>query len=99
MDVNDQIRAKIQELIAGIAREQFPNASIESVRVIEDTDADGEPIYQVFVVFQDASELERANTSSFVRHVAPKLEEMDDFHFPLVNFVTSAEARKVLAAA
>lgn len=95
VDASEELR----EFFAVLAREQFPDAAPEVVRVDEDCDADGDPIYRIYVVFQTAKDLEHAKTLGFVRRVAPKLEERKDFHFPLFSFMTKADAKKILAAA
>lgn len=92
---------EIEELIMGVAREQFPNAVIEGAYVILDTDSDGDPIYRVTLVFESAKGLDSRAAASFVRHVRPKLEELDEleqFRFPLVDFMTSADHKKLAAA-
>jgi hypothetical protein len=88
----------IEKLLTQAAREHFPNAVIEAVHVVADTDSDGEPIYRVNLVFESAKGLESRATSSFVRHVRPKLEEHKQFRFPLVSFMTSADHKKLAAA-
>lgn len=93
----DNIR-EIEQLIADVARAQFPNATIEAVHVMPDYDSDGDPIYRVILVFESAKGLESRATSSFVRHVRPKLEEHNKFRFPLVSFMTSADHKKLAAA-
>src|SRR5687767_4644468 len=99
MIMGDHMKREIKDLIAEVAREQFPNADVQAVHVKEDWDADGDPIYRVAIVFKSAHGLERLKTSSFVRHLAPRFEEQQDDHFPVVSFMTEADARKVLAAA
>lgn len=89
--------AEIEKIIGDVARAQFPR-SLEAVRVIEDTDADGEPIYRVTVVLDTAKELDSQKASGFVRHIRPKLMEREQFRFPLVRFMSKADARKLAAA-
>lgn len=92
--------ADIKELVSEIVRGEFENAKIESIDVTEDVDSDGDPILRITVVFDPSGDgLDSQKMVGLVRHLRPKLAENNIVSFPLVRFVSKADADKLKRAA
>lgn len=87
MPVNDA-----RTIIERTVRERFGDALVSSVRVVRETDHDGDEIFRVTVVFDGDRPLDAHKTSSIVRHIRHKLIERDENTFPIFAFVSKADA-------
>jgi len=94
MPMND-----ILGIIERTVRERFGDGLISSVRVVRETDHDGDDVFRVTVVFDSKSPLDAHKTSGIVRHIRHRLIERDEHTFPIVAFVSKADAGKNAAAA
>lgn len=89
---------KIEKIIKAMVRAEFPDAELQSVRVDEVTDADGDPILQVTVIFETSSDIDAAKTPGLVRHLWPQLKAAHETRFPLFRLMTSADAKRLGSA-
>ena len=85
----------VAEVIESVVREHFADAEIPSVTVEPDTGSNGDPLLRVTIVFDgpDAkTTLRTERMISLVRHIRPKLWDLNDDRFPLVSFVSKLDA-------
>jgi hypothetical protein len=82
------------KVIEAVIRERFVDAGIEAVRVNKETDYDGDAIFRVTVVFnpKDNHPLDAHKTASITRHIRHKLLEEHEEAFPILAFVSKADA-------
>jgi hypothetical protein len=86
----------IREIIERVVREQFAGIAILSVKVTDDTDYDGDPVFRVTVVVDDAATpLDSGKTSGIVRHIREKLLAQHEEAFPILAFVTQSDAARI----
>ena len=89
----------LENIVEKLLKERFPSAAIDCVVVTLDTDDDGDKILRITVVLDAPSAtLDRDNLVGFVRHLKPRLAEANVAEFPLLNFVSKNEARKLVFA-
>jgi hypothetical protein len=89
MNVTDEIA----NLIEGIIRDEFADAAIESVRVVEALDYQDDRVFKVTVVFDKKGGLDPHKTVAIVRHLREALKDKGDrLPFPIVYFVSKADA-------
>ena len=90
----------IQKVIENTIREQLSDTLIDSVRVQEDIDHDGDEILRVFVIFDDEKGRPDPNkTVSMVRHVREKLHGVKEDRFPIISYVSTSDAKRINPAA
>lgn len=89
---------EIEQLVQRIVRAEFPDAQLQGIDVKEATDADGDPIMWITVIFETSRDIDAAKTPSLVRHLWPKLRAAKEPRFPLFRLMTSADARKLATA-
>lgn len=91
----------VRHVIEDTIREQLEGAVIDSVKVYEDFDHDGDPILRVFVIYDDkASKLDTGKTVGMVRHIWKKLEEraVAEDRFPIISYISRSDAKRLNAA-
>lgn len=86
---------KIEKIITEMVRAEFPDAQLQDIGVKETTDADGDPILQVTVVFKASRDIDANKTPGLVRHLWPKLMAEQEMRFPLFRLMTSADAKRL----
>lgn len=87
---------KLEQVVKTLLAERFSGTSIHKVAIKSDTDSDGDKVLRITVVLEsDTSTLNREALAGFVRHLRPKLEDIHAEEFPLVSFVSKAEAHKL----
>ena len=86
------MKREVRTIIESVVRERFADAAIESVRIVEDEDSDGDAVFRVTVIL-DAGQgtLDPHKTASIVRHLRHKLIERHEEGFPIMTFVSKAE--------
>ena len=89
----------VEQMVQDLVRAEFPDADIQEVAFEEATDADGDPILKVTVVFATAREIDTRKASGLVRHVWPRLRAVDEARFPLFRLMSSADAKRLKTAA
>ena len=74
-------------------RDEFADAAIESVRVVEALDYQDDRVFKVTVVFDKKGGLDPHKTVAIVRHLREALKDKGDrLPFPIVYFVSKADA-------
>lgn len=85
---------KISEMISEIFKSDFHSIEIVDVKVHSDVDFDGDDILRIEVIFDGLPKnMDTSILSSAVRHIRPKLAEMNEMAFPLLSFISSNEIR------
>ncbi|MBB5518074.1 hypothetical protein [Amphiplicatus metriothermophilus] len=94
------MQGKIRDIVEQVVKDRFPDARILSVSVNEDEDFEGERILRVTVVFDSATGLlDSQRAASLVRHMRPKLREAGEEAFPILSFISKADAELASAGA
>lgn len=92
--------ADLQDMIRGLLQPRLGAATIQEVVVGRDTDADGDDILRIRVVIELTDDhLQPDQTRGLVRSIRPRLADLGEEAFPILSFMTSAEARELGAAA
>ncbi|WP_131196831.1 hypothetical protein [Lichenihabitans psoromatis] len=87
---DDQIQSVVDEVI----RDRLQPVQIVSVHTVRDEDFEGDDIIRVTVVVDSpASAFDPARLSSLVRFLRPRLAEISEKSFPLISFMSKAEAK------
>ena len=85
----------VQSVIEDVIRERLEAVKIVSVHAVRDDDLDGDEVLRVTVVVDSpASAFDPKRLSSLVRYLRPKLAELDEGAFPLVSFMSEADAKE-----
>lgn len=83
--------------IERIVEERF-GGQVEFVSVIPAQDSDGDPIIKITVVLRDGvTKLDRRKMVGLARHLRSGINDVDAF--PLINFVSKQDAKKLHVAA
>jgi len=85
----------VHDLIESVVRRRFADASIEAVNITEDTDFDGDAVFRVTVVFNSKGPLDSHKTTGIVRHLRHQLLERDESRFPVLTFLSKADAARL----
>jgi len=87
---------KLENVVRNLLSERFPEAVVERIFIRADADQDGDKILRIMVVLSSqVDKLGRDNLVGFVRHLRPKLSEIEMDDFPIVGFVSASEAKKL----
>jgi len=93
-------KTDFQELISDVVYRSFSEGAVRDVHVWRDTDLDGEGYFRVMVVMgRPFGEEDLQNMVSLGRHIRSRLADVDETDFPLVDFVTPADAMMLKRAA
>lgn len=88
--------AQAREVIEGLVRRRLEGVDINSVRVEEAEDFDGDPIFEVTVIFKAKSKLDAAIVASMVRHMRSELyDKLSETRFPIISYVSQSDAKKL----
>lgn len=98
-DGNVAMTPKIEKIIQDMVRREFPDAQVQEVNIEDATDADGDPILKVTIVFKTSKDIDTRKTSGLVRHLWPQLRAAEESRFPLFRLMTSADAKRLGTAA
>ena len=89
-------KANIKAIIESVVDDQFPGGEVESIRIRPDTDFEGEPILAIDLIISDTGEaLDSKRAISLARHLRSKLAEVGETRFPLLSFISKADAGKL----
>ena len=85
----DSIKKAVTDTLSG----QFKKVRILDVRIHEDVDFDMGEVLRIHVIFEGTpKDLDARKLSGAIRHLRPKLEEINEFAFPLLSFISKADA-------
>lgn len=85
----------IRKVVAATLAEEFDHIKILDVQVHEDTDLDGEKVLLINVIFEGApKDVDAKKLSGALRHLRPKLSEIDESAIPLLSFISQADWRR-----
>jgi hypothetical protein len=90
-----QQQAALEKVVRDLLVERFGDAVIGRVSVKPDIDSDGDRVLRVMVVIDSGGALDRKKLVGLVRHLRSRLTEENAYEFPLVSFVSKAEASKL----
>ena len=80
---------QLEDFFKTFFEQQFKNAQVELIRIREPLPFEDEGYLRVtFVYSSTGGDLDDQGTLSFVRHILPKLQELNEDRFPVVSFVT-----------
>lgn len=92
----EMIDLELNALVRRFVQKQFPDAAIDSILIKETTDADGDEVVDVIVIFTSAPRL--SGISGLTRKLWSEFSDRD-VGFPLLSFRTAAENARLSAAA
>ncbi|GLH77415.1 hypothetical protein SSBR45G_23230 [Bradyrhizobium sp. SSBR45G] len=81
---------RIEKAVRETMTDQFRSVKVRDVNIKPDTDQFGEDVLHIDVVY-DGKSLDPKATTSFVRHLRPRLFELHEMKFPVIYFVSSAD--------
>jgi len=82
------IRKAVKETLAG----HFDHIRILKIDIQKDTDADGDDLLRINVVFAGApKDVDAAKLSGTMRRLLPKLSQIQESAFPLLSFISKAD--------
>ena len=83
----------IEEIVRKVVVEQLAPAQVINLSVMEDVDADGDPIFRIAVVFNaEKDRLDPDRVVGLTRHLRNHLDELAPERFPIFSFMTVEEA-------
>lgn len=89
---------RLKQAIEDVVRDRFRGADLQAVEVRDDVDSDGEGILRVRIVIDLAqAESDASAMSGFVRHLRPKLAALGETRFPVMSFISRADAERFSA--
>lgn len=85
----------IKQVVTDTLAEEFDRVHIIDVQVHEDMDVGGDEILRINVIFEGApKDLDAKKLSGALRHLRPKLIEIQEFAIPLLSFISQADLRR-----
>ena len=85
---------KIKRIVADTLSIDFGRTRIVDVQIREDVDSDGDAVLRIDVIYEGApKDLDAKKLSGAVRHLRPKLSAIEEFAFPLLSFISRADAQ------
>lgn len=86
-------RGRLYEIVLEVAREIFTDAAVDSITVTPTRDSDGDDLYMINIVFKkDMEPADSKKMLGFVRHLRPKLEQIQEEGFPIVSYISKDDA-------
>lgn len=83
-----EIRKIVKETLSG----EYDHIRIVDVKVFEDLDADREVVLRVEVIFEGTpKEADAKKMTGAVRKLRPKLEQISEYAFPLLSFISKSD--------
>lgn len=90
---------EIKTIIERVVRERLADGNIQDVIVVRETDYQDESVFRVTIVFDRKGPLDPYKTAGLVRHIRHALLDREESTFPIVAFVSKAEAAGMRPAA
>jgi hypothetical protein len=85
----------IRRIVTDTLSSRFDRIRIVDVRIREDVDSDGDELLRIDVIFDGApKDLDARKLSGAVRHLRPKLDAIHESAFPLLTFISKADAHR-----
>jgi hypothetical protein len=84
---------QVAKVIEGVLREIFPEAEIDSVRVLVRLDHEGDEIFDVSVVY-NVGPLDPRKTVGIIGDVRRKLRTIDVDTFPIFSFISKSDLKR-----
>lgn len=85
---------EIRRVAETVLAEQFAGAArIVSVELRETTDDEGDEILEFRIVFDAADRLDPKRVAGLIRHLRSRLHDISEERFPVLSFVSAAEAK------
>lgn len=82
------IKKIVRETLAG----HFDHIRILEIDVQKDTDADGDDVLKINIVFEGSPrDLDISKLTGTVRQLRPKLDKIHESAFPLLSFISKAD--------
>lgn len=86
---------KIREAVRATLSRDFASVRIIDIRIHEDVDADGDEMLRIDVIFEGSpKDVDAKKLSGVVRHLRPRLNDLSESAFPLLSFISAAEASR-----
>jgi hypothetical protein len=85
-------------IIEAVVRERLTGSKVLDVKVIEDIDVDGDPMYRVMVIVE-TGKLDVRKTTGLARYTRARLSKEGNRGFPIFRFVSKSDAKGLIAAA
>jgi hypothetical protein len=90
------VKADVEKAIWSAVKDRFPGREIESIRVREDLDHDGDPILRVDLIVRERKKvLDPKRTGSLTGLIRARLSEIGITSFPVLSFISKSEAGKI----
>ena len=84
----------IRDIVRDTLADDFDHIRIVDVRVSEDVDSDGDDVLRIDIIFEgDPEDLDAVKLSGAIRHLRPRLSELDEFAFPILSFISKQDAQ------
>lgn len=85
----------IKRIIKSVVNEGFPGGEIESIRVRDDTDYEGDPILVIdLIVRENEGVLDPTRAVSLIGELRSRLVRNGIISFPVLSFISKAEAEE-----
>lgn len=91
----NRVDSSLGPVIEQVVRSRFSDDVIQSVKVEETQDHDGDDVFVVNVVFSGAGPLDEKKTSSIIRYIRRELRELGDERFPIISFMSEGDAARM----
>ncbi len=92
------VSKEVKDAITRIVKERFSDTKITFVKIDAGEDSDGDPILNIFVVFEaqpGKETLDGEKMFGLPQRLIGKLSELNLDAFPLVSFVSTKDAKKL----
>ena len=90
------VTRSVEETVERVVRDYFTRESIDSVLVAHEVDIDDETILKVTIVISSHFGVaDERRMLGLVRHIRSALAEQEQDDFPMVDFMSMADARKM----
>lgn len=86
------------KVIEGVLRETFPEAEIDSVRVLERLDHEGDEIFDVSMIY-NVGPLNTRKTVGAISRVRESLRAIGENRFPILRFIAKSDMKRSKPAA
>lgn len=90
------VSTDVEKVIWSAVNDRFPGREIESIRVQEDTDHEGDPILRIdLIVRPPARVLDPKRATMLIGDLRSRLGEVGIIGFPVLSFIAKSEAGKL----
>jgi len=90
----------IKRIVEDTLKRDLDTIRVVNILVRSDVDRDGDPVLLIEVIFDGIpKDINVRNLSAAVRHIRPKLAKIGETAFPLISFISKAEAGRALRGA